>query len=344
MASSRVQQQRATRAILAVQHGLPLPHSGHAATLAATKEKPEEAMTAAAAAGETLVLDETVEQLRAAALGAGLTVRSLALADHASAAAGVAADGALLWRASEFEGVVCMLELSLLPAAAASAAGEGGVGEGGGGQAVTGGKTGEAAAATAEAVAPLSSSHAMEEQREEEQRKEEQRKEEQRKEEQMEQLRRSTRRSLLDRTGRAFTLRGDRVVLSPNGPASQSLGLLSECGEATCACCRAVDHRARPFFRRGVVNWAVALGFAPSVRYVSVGAGLLLTDAEIISGLIEGGATIESIQVRALRAMRKPLRSRCARVRCRVLPPRRECGLILRALCTLPTPCARSHP
>ena len=124
----------------------------------------------------------------------------------------------------------------------------------------------------------------------------------------MEQLRRSTRRSLLDRTGRAFTLRGDRVVLSPNGPASQSLGLLSECGEATCACCRAVDHRARPFFRRGVVNWAVALGFAPSVRYVSVGAGLLLTDAEIISGLIEGGATIESIQVRALRAMRKTSR------------------------------------
>lgn len=105
----------------------------------------------------------------------------------------------------------------------------------------------------------------------------------------------AARRALL-RGSSGFVLRDDRVALSADHPASSLLSALSECGDLTCACCRANDHRARPFFRRGLIaNWSAA-GHA-AVRYVSVGAGLLLTDCEILSGLVEAGCVIESIVV-----------------------------------------------
>ena len=113
------------------------------------------------------------------------------------------------------------------------------------------------------------------------------------------------RRSLLDVRGGLYVhdAQHQRVSLAENSPAFPLLSALSECGELTCACCRARDPRARSFFRRGVIRQfthQVLAGGARhvAVRYVSLGAGLLLTDAEILSGLIEdAGARVESVHL-----------------------------------------------
>ena len=109
---------------------------------------------------------------------------------------------------------------------------------------------------------------------------------------------RAARRSLLDGRSGMFQLADSRVSLAPDGPAHLVLSALSECGEMDCACCRARDPRARPFFRRGVVRRFAIHHAGSPLRYCSVGAGLLLSDAEILSGLIEdAGATVESVEL-----------------------------------------------
>lgn len=96
--------------------------------------------------------------------------------------------------------------------------------------------------------------------------------------------------------GGLYMLHDERVVLTPHSPAGLHLGALAECGEASCACCRATNPHARPSFRKGVVRHWLQMGHR-TVRYISLAAGLLLTDAEILSALVEGGANIESIQL-----------------------------------------------
>ena len=82
-----------------------------------------------------------------------------------------------------------------------------------------------------------------------------------------------------------FEVRGERVWLAAGCLASTLLSSLAECGDPSCACCRANDPRARPFFRRGVTSRWLSSGQS-SLCYVSLGAGLLLTDCEILCSFV----------------------------------------------------------
>ena len=84
--------------------------------------------------------------------------------------------------------------------------------------------------------------------------------------------------------------------------ASSPLRVFGECADASCGCYRLKEPRVRARFRNLVVARTAAqleelspTGATAAVRYVSLGSGSLLTDAEILSGLLARGLAIESI-------------------------------------------------
>ena len=110
-------------------------------------------------------------------------------------------------------------------------------------------------------------------------------------------LRALIRHDLLRPAPGVFTVRGDAAVLSSSCTAGAWLGALAECSSEGCSCSRHVFPLVRPLFRDTVVRCVLAAagGARPNVRYVGVGSGLLLADAEILSGLVEAGAQVSSI-------------------------------------------------
>ena len=94
-----------------------------------------------------------------------------------------------------------------------------------------------------------------------------------------------------------FIRRGHAVGLdTAKGAPGKWLSALAECGDASCSCCRLSQPRARRAFCQYVVQSVLAVcGEHVPIRYVSLACGDALTDAEILSGLIEGGGTLESI-------------------------------------------------
>lgn len=73
-----------------------------------------------------------------------------------------------------------------------------------------------------------------------------------------------------------------------------------ECPDHNCGCNRMREPRVRRRFRNLVVartvrQLAAQTGVASSVRYVTVGCGNLLSDVEILSGLVERGVRIDYI-------------------------------------------------
>lgn len=96
------------------------------------------------------------------------------------------------------------------------------------------------------------------------------------------------------------------VALSRTSKAGSFLGALAECGAAGCSCSRLTQPRVRARFRETIVELVLAVAAgdggadgraaaSPSLHYVSLASGLLLPDAEILSGLVEAGATILSV-------------------------------------------------
>jgi hypothetical protein len=96
-----------------------------------------------------------------------------------------------------------------------------------------------------------------------------------------------------------FVRCADSTVLSRDCAAGAWLGAFAECGEAGCACNRLTQPAVRRQFREAIVRHVLRAlhqgGERPTVRYVGLGSGLLLSDAELLCALQEGGATIESI-------------------------------------------------
>ena len=89
----------------------------------------------------------------------------------------------------------------------------------------------------------------------------------------------------------------DMVGFLPLSAAGAWFGSLGECGDESCSCNRLTCPTVRPKFREFVVRQVMGrLGGTP-VRYASLAAGLLLTDVEILCGLVEAGAKIESIML-----------------------------------------------
>ncbi len=78
------------------------------------------------------------------------------------------------------------------------------------------------------------------------------------------------------------------------------LASLAECGKTGCACTRTLYPRVRTRFREEVVRRAVAAraaGALPAtgrLSYVSLGAGHLLADLDLVCGLEEQGFTVEA--------------------------------------------------
>ena len=76
--------------------------------------------------------------------------------------------------------------------------------------------------------------------------------------------------------------------------ASSPLRYFGECADSSCGCYRLREPRVRGRFRNAIVaRTNRQLGGGAPVRYVSIGSGALLTDVEILSGLVESGHRIE---------------------------------------------------
>ena len=106
---------------------------------------------------------------------------------------------------------------------------------------------------------------------------------------------RLARRELLTRDD-LFITRGHAVGLDTASAPGKLLSALRECGDATCSCCRLSCPRARRAFCQHVVESVLAArGDHEPIRYVSLGCGDALTDAQILSGLLEGGGILESV-------------------------------------------------
>ena len=92
-----------------------------------------------------------------------------------------------------------------------------------------------------------------------------------------------------------FTLRGGEVCLMGRDNWVSGLLSLGECADGECGCFRLTKPWVRASFARCVAECAAAtLGTGKSVRYMTVGCGLLLTDLEVICALQAAGLTIES--------------------------------------------------
>jgi hypothetical protein len=91
-----------------------------------------------------------------------------------------------------------------------------------------------------------------------------------------------------------FVQKGDSIVLGAESSAGQHLSAMAECGEQGCSCSRLHWPLVRPAFRKLIVHHAPA---ERPLKYLGLASGLLLSDAEILSGLSQAGATIGSIML-----------------------------------------------
>ena len=91
------------------------------------------------------------------------------------------------------------------------------------------------------------------------------------------------------------------VWLDAGRHALAPLASLAECGKTGCACTRLLFPEVRTGFRREVVRRAVegrASGRLPAdgrIVYASIGAGLPLSDFDLICGLQQAGFTLTSV-------------------------------------------------
>ena len=90
-----------------------------------------------------------------------------------------------------------------------------------------------------------------------------------------------------------FCLRGGEVSLMDRDPCMSKLLSLSECADGDCGCFRLTKPWVRASMARCVAQCAAAAS-SGTVRYLSVGCGMLLTDLEVLCALQAAGGTIES--------------------------------------------------
>ena len=90
-----------------------------------------------------------------------------------------------------------------------------------------------------------------------------------------------------------FAQKADSIILSADSAAGQHLDAMAECGEPGCSCSRLKWPLVRPSFRQLITR--LALPAERPLQYLGLASGLLLADAEILSGLSAAGATIGSI-------------------------------------------------
>ena len=103
------------------------------------------------------------------------------------------------------------------------------------------------------------------------------------------------RRALIDTSLHTFVLRNGQVRLADAEPfRSNRLLALGECADGECACCRLVRPWVRPKFCAEVAERCVANGFS-CLHYLSVGAGRLLADLELLCVLQGAGLQISSV-------------------------------------------------
>ena len=110
------------------------------------------------------------------------------------------------------------------------------------------------------------------------------------------------RRQLLSSTA-TYTVFGGyvRVVADAGSSMDTWYSVFGECPDRGCGCQRIKEPRVRSRFRNLVVERTAAqllrtaTSAASPVRYVSIGCGLLLTDVEILSGMVARGLTIEYV-------------------------------------------------
>ena len=115
-------------------------------------------------------------------------------------------------------------------------------------------------------------------------------------------------RTLLGQREDGYEKRGGFIRFVDNPSISERVSAFGECASDTCGCNRLTRPMVRSSFRDGVLA-ALSATLAPQglhmttdglvsppwVRYVTLGSGLLLTDFEILCGLVERGFRIESI-------------------------------------------------
>ena len=107
------------------------------------------------------------------------------------------------------------------------------------------------------------------------------------------QIRRELLEGVADGERRVFVAKGSSaIVLDECTTAGAWLRAMAECGEPGCACSRLSFPRVRPLFRE-----IIAARAPREVRYVSLAAGQLLADADILCSLVGAGATIRSISL-----------------------------------------------
>eukprot|EP00316_Scyphosphaera_apsteinii_P012470 CAMPEP_0119328560 /NCGR_PEP_ID=MMETSP1333-20130426/73630_1 /TAXON_ID=418940 /ORGANISM="Scyphosphaera apsteinii, Strain RCC1455" /LENGTH=424 /DNA_ID=CAMNT_0007337447 /DNA_START=168 /DNA_END=1442 /DNA_ORIENTATION=+ len=87
------------------------------------------------------------------------------------------------------------------------------------------------------------------------------------------------------------------VQISPSSPASAWISQLAECGDWRCGCYRLTRPEVRCGFRDFAANKTFETLAGKSVRYASIGSGLLLLDFEILCALAERGLRIERISL-----------------------------------------------
>ncbi|KAL1503472.1 hypothetical protein AB1Y20_011956 [Prymnesium parvum] len=93
-----------------------------------------------------------------------------------------------------------------------------------------------------------------------------------------------------------FEHRGAYVRLALSWPLARRVDALGECADSRCGCYRLHRPEVRQRFCKWVVDAALeGLPGQRRVRYVTVGSGLLLTDFEILCGLVERGVQVESV-------------------------------------------------
>ena len=95
-----------------------------------------------------------------------------------------------------------------------------------------------------------------------------------------------------------YVIRGDAVRLAPTVPCVHLANALGECADESCGCNRLKFPQVRFEFRSSVIERgleALRAAGRTSVRYVSVGCGMLLNDFEILCGFEAAGCTLESI-------------------------------------------------
>ena len=96
-----------------------------------------------------------------------------------------------------------------------------------------------------------------------------------------------------------YTIRDGSVAFALGSPHPEWVDELRECGDRSCACYRLASGSSsasvREEFVRHIIQRTMTSLRGKPLRYVSIGCGALLTDAQILAGLMARGVQIESV-------------------------------------------------